>query len=69
MIGSILMTGRLTLPDLVPTIGLWWYFFTEIFDTFRNFFLGVFQLHMVVYVVPLCIKIRYVTPESPTIGG
>lgn len=35
---------RLTLPDLTPTTGLWWYFFTEMFDHFRPFFLMVFTV-------------------------
>lgn len=25
---------------------MWWYFFTEIFDHFRIFFRGVFQVHL-----------------------
>ena len=41
---------QLTVPDLTPNIGLWWYFFTEIFDSFRDFFIGVFWLHMAGYV-------------------
>jgi len=47
------------LPDLTPNPGLWWYFFTEIFDHFRPFFLAVFSLHLVIYVVPLCIKFQH----------
>lgn len=35
---------RLTLPDLTPNPGLWWYFFTEMFDHFRPFFLVVFSV-------------------------
>lgn len=35
---------RLTVPDLTPNVGLWWYFFTEMFDHFRNFFLMVFTV-------------------------
>jgi phosphatidylinositol glycan class U len=35
---------RLLLPDLTPNVGLWWYFFIEMFDSFREFFLGVFWL-------------------------
>lgn len=48
----------LTLPDLTPNVGLWWYFFTEIFDPFRNFFLGVFWLHLLSYSIPLCLRLR-----------
>lgn len=32
------------LQDLEPNIGLWWYFFTEMFDHFRPFFLVVFTV-------------------------
>ena len=34
----------LTLPDLTPNPGMWWYFFTEMFDHFRPFFLMVFSV-------------------------
>ena len=34
----------LTLPDLTPNTGLWWYFFTEMFDHFRPFFLMAFNV-------------------------
>jgi len=49
---------QLTLSDLTPNIGLWWYFFIEMFDSFRHFFLAVFWLHMSSYVVGLSIRIR-----------
>lgn len=48
----------LSLPDLTPNPGLWWYFFTEMFDAFRSFFLGVFWLHMLAYSVPFTIRLR-----------
>lgn len=48
----------LLLPDLTPNVGLWWYFFIEMFDSFREFFLGVFWLHMASYVCALCIRLR-----------
>lgn len=50
------------MTELTPNIGLWWYFFTEMFEDFRSFFLVVFQLHLVIYVLPLCIKLRYGLP-------
>ncbi|KAI5451953.1 hypothetical protein NCC49_001253 [Naganishia albida] len=49
----------LSVSDLTPNVGLSWYFFTEMFDHFRRFFTGVFQLHMLLYVVPLCIRFRH----------
>ncbi|CAK4032806.1 Phosphatidylinositol glycan anchor biosynthesis class U [Lecanosticta acicola] len=56
-ISSVYMTP-LTLPDLQPNPGLWWYFFIEMFDAFREFFLGVFWLHMLSYSVPVCLRMR-----------
>jgi GPI-anchor transamidase subunit U len=49
---------QLTLSDLTPNIGLWWYFFIEMFDSFRSFFLAVFWLHLSCYVGGLSIRIR-----------
>ena len=34
----------LTVPDLTPNVGLFWYFFIEIFDHFKSFFLFIFQV-------------------------
>lgn len=50
--------ASLTLPDLTPNPGLWWYFFTEMFDHFRPFFLMVFSVHLCLYVAPICIKFQ-----------
>ncbi|OAX37908.1 PIG-U-domain-containing protein [Rhizopogon vinicolor AM-OR11-026] len=51
--------ASLTLPDLTPNPGLWWYFFTEMFDHFRPFFLMVFSVHLVIYILPVCIKFQH----------
>ncbi|KAF8445050.1 GPI transamidase subunit PIG-U [Boletus edulis BED1] len=51
--------ASLTLPDLTPNPGLWWYFFTEMFDHFRPFFLMVFSVHLVIYILPICIKFQH----------
>ncbi|KAI7877137.1 PIG-U-domain-containing protein [Lichtheimia hyalospora FSU 10163] len=48
----------LFLPDLTPNTGMFWYFFIEIFDHFRSFFLVVFQLHAFIFAAPLCIRLR-----------
>ncbi|WVR06925.1 hypothetical protein IAU60_003961 [Kwoniella sp. DSM 27419] len=47
----------LQVTDLTPNVGMWWYFFTEMFDHFRTFFIGVFQLHHLIYVAPLCMRL------------
>lgn len=49
---------QLTLTDLTPNVGLWWYFFVEMFDSFRSFFLGVFWLHLSSYTPALSIRMR-----------
>lgn len=49
---------QLTLSDLTPNVGLWWYFFIEMFDSFRSFFLAVFWLHLSSYVGGLTVRIR-----------
>lgn len=49
---------QLLVPDLAPNVGLWWYFFIEMFDEFREFFLGVFWLHMACYVGGLTVRLR-----------
>lgn len=56
-IPSVYLTP-LQVPDLTPNPGLWWYFFVEMFDAFRSFFLGVFWLHMLSYSWPLCTRLR-----------
>lgn len=61
------LLSSLTIPDLTPTIGLGWYFFIEMFDHFRSFFVGVFQLHILSYLAPLTYAFRSVLPSpSPT---
>ncbi|GAB7355794.1 hypothetical protein MBLNU459_g6473t1 [Dothideomycetes sp. NU459] len=55
---SSVYSTRLLLPDLTPNVGLWWYFFIEIFDSFRSFFVGVFWLHLASYSPALTIRLR-----------
>ncbi|XP_024383884.1 uncharacterized protein [Physcomitrium patens] len=49
----------LTVDDLTPNLGLFWYFFTEVFDFFRNFFLMVFHANIAFMVPPLTIRLRH----------
>jgi phosphatidylinositol glycan class U len=48
----------LTAPDRTPNIGLWWYFFLELFTHFEVFFTIVFQASTVAYAVPLAMRYR-----------
>ncbi|KAK7083243.1 hypothetical protein SK128_001429 [Halocaridina rubra] len=49
----------LSAPDLTPNIGLFWYFFTEMFEHFKCFFIATFQINAFVYVLPLAIRLRH----------
>lgn len=49
---------QITVPDLTPNVGLWWYFFIEMFDAFRSFFIGVFWLHLFSYTGGLTHRLR-----------
>ncbi|TFL03169.1 GPI transamidase subunit PIG-U [Pterulicium gracile] len=57
-VGQNVFAGVL-LPDLTPNTGLWWYFFTEMFDHFRPFFLMVFTMHLLIYIAPICVKFQH----------
>ncbi|RKO89804.1 GPI transamidase subunit PIG-U, partial [Blyttiomyces helicus] len=48
----------LFVPDLTPNIGLFWYFFIEMFDQFRPFFLCVFQVLVFIFVIPIVTRFR-----------
>ncbi|XP_076618731.1 phosphatidylinositol glycan anchor biosynthesis class U [Colletes latitarsis] len=50
----------LTVPDLHPNIGLYWYFFTEMFEHFRWLFISSFQINVsLLYIVPLALRLRH----------
>ncbi|KAG6494996.1 hypothetical protein ZIOFF_042786 [Zingiber officinale] len=49
----------LTVEDLSPNIGLLWYFFAEVFDFFRNFFLIVFHVNILFVILPLAIRLKH----------
>jgi len=42
--------------DLTPNLGLFWYFFSEMFDAFRPFFKFVFHAFAAVFMVPMAIR-------------
>ncbi|KAK3807933.1 MAG: major facilitator superfamily permease Cdc91p [Benniella sp.] len=56
-LGSVYGT-ILAVSDLTPNLGLFWYFFIEMFDQFRSFFLVVFQIHVFIFAIPISIKLR-----------
>lgn len=49
----------LLVPDLRPNIGLFWYFFTEMFEHFRLLYLWAFQMNaLILYLLPLSLRTR-----------
>ncbi|XP_010055599.2 phosphatidylinositol glycan anchor biosynthesis class U protein [Eucalyptus grandis] len=49
----------LTVKDLSPNIGVLWYFFAEVFDFFRDFFLIVFHVNILFMMLPLAIRLKH----------
>ncbi|KAJ1655179.1 hypothetical protein IWQ61_005028 [Dispira simplex] len=49
----------LTVTDLTPNLGVFWYFFIEMFDHFRAFFLIAFQLHTFIFAVPISLRFAH----------
>lgn len=43
--------------DLTPNVGVFWYFFMELFDRFIPYFLLVLHLHPCIYVVPIYLRL------------
>ncbi|GME73165.1 unnamed protein product [Ambrosiozyma monospora] len=49
-------TSIIQFKKITPNLGIWWYFFTEIFEFFNNFYLMVFNLYSFIFIIPLTIK-------------
>jgi len=43
--------------ELTPNIGLFWYYFVEVFEHFRNFFLFALQFNVFIYAIPLSMRL------------
>jgi len=50
---------NLLVSDLTPNIGVFWYFFTEVFKHYRLFYLFAYQYHTLIYAIPLYIRTRH----------
>lgn len=49
----------LNVQDLTPNIGLFWYFFTEMFEHFRALFIAALQINAtILYLIPLSLHLR-----------
>lgn len=51
------VNGQLLCENLTPNIGLYWYFFAEVFPRFRGFFRVLFLSHPYVYVLPATLRL------------
>ncbi|KAK9103399.1 hypothetical protein Sjap_020653 [Stephania japonica] len=49
----------LAIEDLSPNIGVLWYFFAEVFDFFRDFFLIVFHVNILFMILPLAMRLNH----------
>ncbi|KAJ6308171.1 hypothetical protein OIU76_017864 [Salix suchowensis] len=49
----------LTVEDMSPNIGVLWYFFAEVFNFFRSFFMIVFHLNILFMILPLAIRLKH----------
>eukprot|EP01134_Creolimax_fragrantissima_P007931 CFRG7931T1 len=63
MFGVWLISLLLKASDLSPNVGLYWYYFLEIFDQFRDFFLCVFNFQLLLSAIPLTVRFR----DHPTV--
>ena len=61
---SIVYGTRLTFGNVVPNMGLWWYFFIEMFQEFIPFFKSVFNLFSMGMIVPLTIRFNNYTQRN-----
>lgn len=46
-----------------PNMGLWWYLFTEMFDSFTPLYRGIFNLYSFVFIVPLTVRFFETGPK------
>ena len=47
-----------TFQDLTPNVGLYWYFFAQIFSRFRTYFLVTFNVLPFLLVAPILIRLK-----------
>lgn len=44
--------------DLQPNIGVFWYYFTEVFSDFRALFIFALQYNPILYMIPVSIRFK-----------
>jgi len=50
----------LNCPDYTPNTGIWWYLITEMFEHFRDFFVGILTINVFFYAIPICLRFKNV---------
>ncbi|CAI4047269.1 GPI-anchor transamidase subunit GAB1 SKDI_12G4860 [Saccharomyces kudriavzevii IFO 1802] len=48
--------SAISFEKVFPNLGLWWYFFIEMFDTFIPFFKAVFNIFIVAFIAPFTLR-------------
>ena len=48
--------SRLAFASLKPNVGMYWYFFTQVFDQYSVMFATFMQAHSIFYAIPCAIK-------------
>ncbi|ODV65298.1 PIG-U-domain-containing protein [Hyphopichia burtonii NRRL Y-1933] len=75
---SILITGNtkfisqcylsvMSFNKISPNLGLWWYLFTEMFEFFTPFYIGIFNIYSFIYIIPITLRL-YQHPHEKPIG-
>jgi len=57
--------GVISIQDLTPNVGIFWYIFQEVFDRYRILFILAFHGHLLFYPVPLHFRIGRHQPIGP----
>ena len=53
--------------QITPNVGLWWYLFTEMFEFFTPFYLGMFNLYSFSFIIPIAMRL-FESKSSPKLG-
>lgn len=51
-----------------PNLGLWWYLFTEMFDFFTPFYVGIYNLYSMVFIIPIALRLFEFKLSKAAIG-
>ncbi|XBW35266.1 hypothetical protein QEN19_000834 [Hanseniaspora menglaensis] len=52
------IVSKILFKEQYPNIGLWWYFFIEMFQEYRDFFKFVFNCYCYIFVLPIFIRFK-----------